>query len=143
MNPLIKNILVTVCAVFIGSMANMALVMAGGNIIPAPEGTDFTTMEGLAAGMHLMQPKHFIIPFLAHAAGTIVAAFIVARFAASRQLQLAIIISSLFFVGGLQMVMELPSPMWFNITDLSLAYYPMGFLGYALGKRNKSIAVKF
>ncbi len=135
MNPILKNVLVTVSAAIVGAIANMTLVMSGGNLIPPPEGADFSTMEGLAAGMPLMQPKHFVFPFLAHGLGTFVAAFIVSRFAVSRQLQLSLLLGSLFFVGGLQMVMELPSPMWFNVIDLGLAYFPMAWLGYRLGNR--------
>jgi hypothetical protein len=135
MNTILKNLLVTVCGAFVGAMANMTLVMIGSKLIPAPEGVDVTTVEGLAAGMALMQAKHFMFPFLAHAIGTLVAATLVARFAASRQLQLSLILGSLFFVGGLQMVIELPSPMWFNVLDLGFAYFPMAWLGYRLGKK--------
>jgi hypothetical protein len=137
MNPILKNILVTVCGAFIGAFANMALVIAGGLIVPPPAGVDLTTPEGLAAGMPLMQPVHFLFPFLAHAMGAFLGAMFVARFAASRHLQLALVIGALFFVGGLQMVMELPSPFWFNILDLGVAYFPMAFLGYYLGKRKQ------
>ena len=137
MNPILKNMLITVCGAFVGSAVNMSILMIGGSLVPPPSGVDLTTMEGLAAGMPLMQPIHFMFPFLAHALGTFAGAFVIARFAASRQLQLALIVSALFFVGGLQMVMELPSPMWFNATDLLLAYFPMGWLAYKLGRKSE------
>ena len=135
MNPILKNIFVAVAAAVVGSIANMSLVILGGVVVPPPPGYDLNTMEGLAAAMPQMQPMHFLFPFLAHAVGTLAGAFVVARFAASRQLQISLIIGSLFFVGGLQMVMELPSPMWFNVLDLGLAYFPMAFLGYRLGRK--------
>jgi hypothetical protein len=138
MNPILKNTLVAVAAAIVGSVANMSLVMLGGIAVPPPAGFDLNTMEGLAAAMPQMQPMHFLFPFLAHAVGTLVGAFIVARFAASRQLQISLIIGSLFFVGGLQMVMELPSPMWFNVIDLGLAYFPMAWLGHRLGLKKQS-----
>lgn len=50
MNPIIKNILITVCAVFVGALVNMALVITGGSVVPSPPGVDLTTAEGLAAG---------------------------------------------------------------------------------------------
>ncbi len=135
MNPILKNILVAIAAAVVGAIANMSLVILGGVVVPPPPGYDLNTMEGLAAAMPQMQPMHFLFPFLAHAAGTLVGALIVARFAASRELQISLFIGSLFFVGGLQMVMELPSPMWFNVIDLGLAYFPMAFLGYRLGRK--------
>jgi hypothetical protein len=117
MNPILKNILITVCGAFVGASVNMAIVMLGVSVVP------------------LMSPIHFLFPLLAHAGGTFVAAALIARFAASRHLQLAMIVSALFFVGGLQMIMELPSPLWFNATDLVLAYFPMGWLGFKMGKK--------
>ena len=67
MNPILKNILVTVCGAFVGASVNMAIVMLGGSVVPPPPGVDPTTMEGLAAGMPLMSPVHFLFPLLAHA----------------------------------------------------------------------------
>lgn len=119
----------------IGATANGLLVQVGGQFFPPPAGYDFTTEEGLAAGMAFMEPKHFVFPFLAHALGTLIGALIIARFAASRQRMLVLLVSSLFFIGGAYMVAILPSPMWFNVLDLALAYFPMGYLGYRLGKR--------
>ncbi len=138
MNPILKNLLVAIVALFIGAMANGLLVQLGGSVFPPPPGYDFTTEEGLAAGMAVMEPKHFVFPFLAHALGTLISALIIARFAASRQLQWALNISALFFMGGVYMVTVLPSPMWFNIMDLGLAYFPMAFLGYRFGRKKRT-----
>jgi hypothetical protein len=135
MNPILKNILVAVAAAVVGAIANMSLVILGGVVVPPPPGYNVSTKEGFAAAIPHMQPVHFLFPFLAHAVGTLVGALIVARFAASRQLQISLIIGSLFFVGGLIMVIQFPSPMWFNVLDLGLAYFPMAWLGYRLGKK--------
>jgi hypothetical protein len=42
------------------------------------------------------------------------------------------------FIGGVLMVIDLPgAPLWFDLTDLILAYAPMGYLGWVLaGKKN-------
>ena len=135
MNPILKNILAFIAALLLGAMANGFIVQLGGVVIPPPAGYDFTTEEGLAAGMAMMESKHFLFPFLAHAIGTLVSALIIARFAASRQLQLAINISAVFFIAGVYMVTSFPSPLWFNIVDLGLAYFPMAYLGYRLGRK--------
>ena len=45
--------------------------MMSSSLIPPPEGADVTTLEGLKTSMHLFQPKHFLMPFLAHALGTL------------------------------------------------------------------------
>ncbi len=130
MNPIVKNVLAVVAAIVIGSTVNMGFIMMSGFIIPPPEGADLKTMEGLTAAMPLMQPKHFLFPFLAHALGTLVGAFIVAYFSANNKFVFAMMIGLLFLYGGADMVMKLPSPMWFNVVDLGVAYLPMAFLGW-------------
>jgi hypothetical protein len=129
MNPTIKNVLAVVAGLVLGSIVNMAIIMISGSIIPPPEGADVTSMEGLKASMHLFGPKNFIFPFLAHALGTWVGAIIAAKFAANKNMRLAMVIGAIFFVGGFTNVFLLPSPMWFNILDLVGAYFPMAYLG--------------
>lgn len=131
MNPILRTILAIVAGVVIGSAVNMGLVMLGPLLIPPPNGVDMTTMEGLTAAMPFMQPKHFIFPFLAHALGTLVGAFVAAKIAVSRQKLLAMTIGFFFLIGGAMNIQMLPgSPMWFTIIDLVAAYIPMGWLGW-------------
>ena len=128
MNPIFKNILAVVAGLVVGSALNMAIIMISGSIIPPPEGVDNTTMEGLKAGMHLFQPKHFILPYLAHALGTFVGALLAAIIAATHKMKFALSIGIFFLLGGIANVIMLPSPVWFTVLDLAGAYIPMGFL---------------
>lgn len=130
-----RNILATVAGFIIGSIVNMILVAVSGKIIPLPAGVNNKTAEGLAAGMHLMEPKHFIFPFLAHALGTLVGAFIATKLSNPKSIIGPMVIGVLFLAGGISMVLMVPSPMWFNCVDLILAYIPMAYLGYVLGKK--------
>ena len=41
----------------------------------------------------------------------------------------ALVIGCAFLIGGVMMVFMLPSPVWFTVVDLSLAYIPMAYLG--------------
>ena len=132
---IIRNIVGVIAGVFIGSYVNMYIVNLGPKFFPLPEGVNITTEEGLKAGMFLMHPEHFIAPFLAHAIGTLVATFIAALVAVSRRKIITIVISLLYLAGGAYMVAILPSPMWFNLLDLIVAYVPMGMLGYWLATR--------
>jgi len=136
MNPILKNILAVVAGAVIGSIVNMSIITWSGSVIPPPEGADVTTMEGLKASMHLFQPKHFLMPFLAHALGTLVGAFIAARIAANKHFRFALIIGFIFLAGGIANVMMLPSPLWFTMLDLVVAYIPMAYLGGKFGNRN-------
>ncbi len=129
MNTTVKNILAVIAGVVIGGIVNMVLVSVGPYIVPLPEGADVSTMEKLAESMTLFTPINFLFPFLGHAVGTLVGAFIAARFAASRHMICALIIGVFFLFGGIAAVYMLGGPMWSNVTDLVLAYIPMGWLG--------------
>ena len=136
MNPIVKNILAFLAGAFIGSVVNMGIIMMSGSVIPPPEGADVTSMEGLKASMHLMQPKHFLFPFLAHALGTFAGASLTAVLAATNKSRMALLIGVLFLVGGISNVFMLPSPMWFNIVDLVGAYIPMAWIAGKLFVKN-------
>jgi formate hydrogenlyase subunit 3/multisubunit Na+/H+ antiporter MnhD subunit len=138
MNPVVKNILAVVLGLFIGGIVNTAIVMISGSIIPPPEGTDLKTMEGLLAAMPLMEPKHFLMPFLAHALGTLVGAFIAAKIAANNKMTFAMVIGCCFLVGGIMNIVMLPSPLWFTIVDLLLAYIPMAYFGGTIVSRKNT-----
>lgn len=137
MNPILKNILAVIAGIIVGSIVNMSLIIVSGKIIPPPNGIDVTTEAGLKAAMHLMEPKHFLFPFLAHALGTLVGAFITAFLAANNKLIFALAIGCLFLFGGISMILSLTAPMWFNLTDAIFAYIPMALLGYYLATKLK------
>ena len=136
MNPILRNILAIIAGIIVGSIVNITLVNLGPVIIPPPEGADITTMEGLKASMELFGPMNFLFPWLGHAIGTLVGALIAAKIAASRKLVLAMVIGVVFLIGGIMMVVQLPSPMWFNVLDIVGAYLPMAWIGYKLAGNN-------
>jgi len=132
---IVRNIIGVIAGVLIGLSVNMYIVELGPQFFPLPAGVNLTTEEGLKTGMSLMQPEHFIAPFLAHAIGTLVGTFIAALIAVDRRKIITRVISLLYLTGGAYMVAILPSPMWFNLLDLIVAYVPMGMLGYLLATK--------
>jgi hypothetical protein len=90
-------------------------------------------MEGLEASMHLMEPKHFLMPWLAHALGSFTGGLIAYLISGTNKMRSAYIVVFFFFLGGIANVTILPSPLWFNIVDLGLAYIPMGWLACYVG----------
>lgn len=127
MKTILRNILAVVAGVFVGSAVNMGIIMISGSIIPPPEGADVTTTEGLKAAIHLFGPQHFLMPFLAHALGTFVGALLAGAIAGSQKMILAMAIGVIFLSGGIAMVIEVPSPIWFVLVDLILAYLPVAY----------------
>ena len=126
------NTLAILLGLVLGSAVNMAIVITGGLIVPPPPDSDTTTMEGLKVSMHLFTPKHFVFPFLAHSLGTFIGALVAFFVARSHKTKIAYAIGVLFLGGGFINVLMLPSPLWYNLIDLLLAYIPMSWLATEL-----------
>jgi hypothetical protein len=136
MNPVLRNILAVLTGIVIGSIVNMGIITVSSSIIPPPHGADVTTMEGLKASIHIFEPKHFLMPFLAHAIGTLAGAFLAALIGTKQKMRCALIVGVFFLIGGIANIFMLPSPLWFNIVDLVGAYLPMAYLGGKFGIRS-------
>jgi hypothetical protein len=83
--------------------------------------------------MKLLQPIHFIIPFVAHALGTFISTLLMAIYVKNNFLKLAFFISVLYLFAGVLNVIMYPSPIWFIVLDLVVAYIPLGYLGAIVG----------
>lgn len=142
MGVIVRNVLAVLAGIGIGSVVNMGLVMAGPALIPSPGGADVTTVEGLRASIHLFEPKHFLFPFLAHAIGTLVGAFVAARFGVGHPRRLAMVVGLVFLAGGIANVLMLPSPLWFTVLDLAGAYIPMAHLGARLATQDRALLAR-
>jgi hypothetical protein len=107
----------------------MGIIIIGGKLIPAPAGVDVTSMESIKASLPLYEPKHFLMPFLAHAIGTFVGAMLAVKIAKTQTKFFALLIGIIFLAGGITNFFELPnSPVWFIVVDLVLAYIPTAYL---------------
>lgn len=137
MSTNLKNILFVIGGFVVGSIVNMAIVFISFKLLPLPEGFDMNDPDMINRAIESFKPVHFVYPLLAHGLGTLAGAFFTARFVSNAKLQYAMIIGLLFFIGGIMNMQEIIAPMWFNVTDLIVAYFPMAWLGYVLaGKSN-------
>lgn len=127
--------LALIAGVVSGAVLNGLIVFLGPTIIPPPAGADMTTAEGLAAAMPLLEPRHFIAPFLAHALGTFEGAFVGALLAPRHRALVAYSISGFFLIGGIAASVMIPAPLWFKALDLTVAYLPMAWLALKLPSR--------
>ena len=132
MNPIIRNILAVVVGALVGGVLNMQIIKHGGILIPPPEGLIPGDMESLKEMMPSFGPEQFVVPFLAHALGTLVGAWLAAMIAASHKMKFAMAIGVWFLLGGIAVSFMLPAPLWFSAVDILLAYLPMGYLGWKL-----------
>lgn len=130
MNSISRNILAVIAGVIMGMTVNMSLVNAGPMFFPLPEGTDVSSLEGIRESIDQFTPLNFLFPFLGHAVGTFVGAWVTALLASKQHgILFGIGIGAFFLIGGISMVVMVGGPLWFIIADLVLAYIPMGWLG--------------
>ncbi|MBB1088628.1 hypothetical protein H4F99_09020 [Lysobacter sp. SG-8] len=135
MHPIVRNVLGVVLGLVVGSAVNMAIISFGPMLVPPPAGVDVMDPDSLAQGMHLFEPKHFLVPFLAHALGTLVGATIASAVAARRKGVMAAVVGVFFLAGGIAAATMIPAPAWFIALDLLLAYLPMAWLGHWIAGR--------
>jgi hypothetical protein len=115
----------------------MAVIAVSPALIPPPAGADVSSAEGLSKAMHLFQPRHFVMPFLAHALGTLAGALGAYLIAATYKARFAWAIGALFLCGGVAAALMIPAPAWFIALDLVVAYLPMAWLANKIGTRTK------
>jgi len=137
MPKLLRNVLAILAGIAIGGGVNMALITLSPSLIPPPAGVDVTNAESLSKAMHLFQPRHFVMPFLAHAVGTLAGALAAYLIAATYKPQIAYVIGAVFLCGGVAASFMIPAPTWFIALDLLAAYLPMAWLGIRIGTRMK------
>ena len=130
-----KAFLLFMVSVLLGAVFNSMILNIGMEIIPPPTGYDMNNPNDLSKAMSVMETRHFLFPFLSHAIGTLVAVVIYTYFIKSKRKIAPILIASIFFSGGLYMVLILPAPLWFELLDLTLCFFPMAAIGYTITKR--------
>jgi hypothetical protein len=138
MHPILRNILAVVAGLVVGGAVNMGILMLGMKVLPPPPGVNIMDIASINAHIHEYSFVAMMVPFLAHALGTLVGAFLAAKLAASKGMFPAMLIGIVFLLGGIDAVRQIPNaPLWFDVLDLVVAYLPMAWLGWLLagGKR--------
>jgi hypothetical protein len=137
MPNLLRNVLALIAGIAIGAGVNTALITLSPSLIPPPAGVDVTNAESLSQAIHMFEPRHFVMPFLAHAIGTLAGALAAHLIAATYKAPMAYVIGAVFLCGGVAASFMIPAPTWFIALDLLVAYLPMAWLGIQIGTRMK------
>lgn len=135
MPGLLRNIVAVLAGIVIGGVVNSALIMLSPSLIPPPAGVDVNDAESLRRSIHLFEPRHFVMPFLAHALGTLAGALAAYLIAITHKRAIALAIGVVFLAGGVAASFMIPAPGWFIALDLLVAYIPMAWLATQLGDR--------
>ena len=135
MPNLLRNALAIIAGLVLGGSVNMALITISPSLIPPPAGVDVSNATSLAQAMHLFEPRHFVMPLLAHALGTFTGALVAYLLAASFKARMAYAIGVVFLCGGVAASFMIPAPLWFVALDLTAAYLLMAWLAIQVGAR--------
>jgi hypothetical protein len=136
MSNILRNALAILAGIAIGGSLNMALITLSPSLIPPP-GCGCNQPESLSKAMHLFEPRHFVMPFLAHAVGTLTGALAAYLIAVTYRAQIAYVIGAVFLCGGVAASFIIPAPTWFIALDLLPTYLPMAWLSIQIGTRMK------
>ncbi|MFT4754067.1 MAG: hypothetical protein ACI85Q_001623 [Salibacteraceae bacterium] len=125
-----RNILAVIVGVLIGSLVNMTIIVFSPDIIPLPVNINPSDRQSLVDNIHLFKPINFLMPFLAHAIGTMAGALIGGVIAGSHKIYSSLAIGFFFMLAGIRMGVDINAPLWFDIVDIAFAYIPMSYLGF-------------
>jgi len=143
MNPALKNILGLLIGAISAVLINGGIIAIGpmliplppGAIVPPPDANMTEAIEIMKKNEPLLGFRDYIIPFLAHALGSLLGAIVAVIISSTHKLTWGLLVSALHLVGGITMAYLLEFPMPFSAIDLIGAYLPMGYLGWLLGKK--------
>lgn len=147
---ILRNILAVILGIIVGSLVNMLIVVLSYDIVPYPEGVismdlgDMFNMQAMQTSIDSIKSHidkftftHYIFPFLAHAIGTFVGAWVAAIIAGTRKMLFALVIGAYFLLGGILNATDLGMPFLAAAIDLVFAYIPFAYLGGKLGAKRK------
>jgi len=133
MNVKLRTLFAVLAGVVVAVIVNGGLIAISPMIVPPPAGVDMTTVEGMAEGMELLGPLNFLMPFLAHALGTLSGALVASFLAPAHRQLAAYVVAAFNLLGGIVAATMIPAPVWFIVLDLLVAYLPMAWLALQIG----------
>lgn len=130
----VRNVLAPILGFLVGGVVNMGLIITISKLVPPPAGVDVYKAESIAENIHRFELKHYVAPFVAHAAGTFVGALAAYLIGSGPSKRLAsYIVGSVFLAGGIYACSVIPAPAWFMVLDVVGAYIPMAIAATVAG----------
>ena len=131
---LARLLMALVIGMAVGGAVYGGVIALGSLIIPPPAGMNPTDWDSVAAAVHLLETRHYVVRFLAHASCSLVGGML-AYIVGGRYRSMAVYAIGLFFLSmGIMAAQMIPAPMGFVVFDLVAAYIPMAVLGGSIGR---------
>jgi hypothetical protein len=131
---MIRKILAVLMGIVAGGVFNMAIVTLSHAVYPLPEGLDPNDFDAFRAHVEAngMPTGALIMVLVAHAGGSFISGFVCGLIALRPWYVAAVLLGIVWTCGGIAMLMMLPAPSWFAVTDVML-YVPAALWGVKLG----------
>jgi hypothetical protein len=135
MNPILRTVLAVILGAVVCVALNGLLLNLMMKVILPPAG--FRPNDPTTYG--LLEARHYLSPFVAHALPSLIGGLLAALIAASHRMTCALVVGGLHLLGGILAAIMIPAPTWFIALDLVVAYLPMAWLGGKLGSRPAAV----
>lgn len=129
MHPILRNVVAIIAGFAAGMLVIMIMHALIAMVIPLPAGIDPSNPESFRENVHLFTTTDFVLATVAHALGTLTAAFVAAKIVANNKSMFGLVMGIFFLVFGVMNSIEIGAPGWVTTMDLIVAYLPMGWLG--------------
>lgn len=109
---MVRNIGAVLAGFFVGSLANMAIIMINFSMFSGPEGLDMNDPEQMKVYLATLPVAAFLVAIVAHLAQAGLGGWLAARLGATRPVLLAMIVGGLTMVGGIVNMINIDGPAW-------------------------------
>lgn len=107
-----RNIGAVLAGMFVGSAANMAVILTSQAMFPPPAGADLQDPAQFQTYLDTLPVTAFLMAILAHMLQAGLGGWLAARLGASRPMLLAMIVAGLTLLGGVANLLMLSAPTW-------------------------------
>lgn len=108
---LIRSVLAVLAGLFVGSLANMAIVLLNTTVLyPMPEGTSFEDQASFAAWVATLPTAAFLVVIAAHLSQAFVGGWVAARIAGRPRPPM--FVGALTAAASAMNMLQLPGPAW-------------------------------
>lgn len=128
MPAIFDNCLAFVAGIGVSCFFIAVLEMLGHRMFPIPANVNYKDKEQLRSVIKNLPLGAFLMVELAYVVGSLAGGYVIARFASTRQAELACGLGALLTLFGFQNLLAIPHPRWFAILS-TLTYIPLTYVG--------------
>ena len=128
---MVRNVIGFITGLVVGFIVVAGIQMINYGMFPLPDGLETSDKEGMLKHIQTLPPLAYIIVYVAHILGSLLAAVVAVKIADNSKFRISMALGLFFTVVGLVNIATIPHPLWFSILD-TFGYLPAAYLGYRI-----------